>query len=51
MLSRYEASLSDEEEHDPELARRYEEYQRGKDDPDYFIQDDDFSKLEAKYRK
>jgi hypothetical protein len=35
-----------------DLRQRYEEYQKHKDDPGFVIRDDeDFSKLEAKFRK
>jgi hypothetical protein len=54
VLDRYEMTLAedDEEGWDVNLRERYEAYQRHKDEPGFIIDaDNDFSKLEAKYRK
>jgi hypothetical protein len=52
-LRRYETTLQSDGnaawEHD--IEKRYEEYQLHKQDPDYIIDDDDFSKLEAGYKR
>lgn len=51
-VTRYENTLNDENvgwEHD--IRERYEQFQARKDEPDFIVSDDDdFSKLEAKYR-
>ena len=53
VLKRYIATIGDDNdawEHD--IGERYRNYQQQKDEPGFIIDDDDdFAKLEAKYRK
>ena len=54
VLDRYEMTLAedDEESRNVNLRQRYEAYQQRKDEPGFIVDDDDdFSKLEARYRK
>jgi hypothetical protein len=53
VIDSQEYTLADENSYsNADLRQRYEEYQKHKDDPGFVIRDDeDFSKLEAKYRK
>lgn len=51
LFSRYEASLGDDDEHDPELARRYEQIKRREANEGVIVDwDNDLDALESKYR-